>query len=250
MRVARILPLAAGALLLLGAAGTAHATSCGAPTLVTIDIGHTPRKGGATSARGVSEYAFNKRLAGFLERRLLNTDGFAVRVLNRAGKNISLGRRAAEIGRVRTGVLISIHHDSAQLRYFRKWTYKGKKRRYSDTFKGHSLFVSSRSPAYKQARDLGTALGTALRSAGFTPTLHHAEPIKGENRPLLNRSLGLYNFSGLRVLRAARVPAVLVEAGLIVNRQQELILGTEAFMETFTGTLISGIREYCRNASR
>ncbi len=245
MRAARLLGLAAGALLLLGAAGPAHAVACGSPTVVTIDIGHTPRKGGATSARGISEYKFNRRLAGFLERRLANTNGFAPRLLNRAGKNISLGQRAAEIGRIKRGVLLSIHHDSAQLRYFSKWTYKGKRRRYSDRFSGHSLFVSSRSSAYAKSRAFGTALGVALRSAGFMPTLHHTEPIKGENRPLLNPALGLYNFAGLRVLRAAKVPAVLVEAGLIVNRQDELILGTEAFMETFTRALISGLRKFC-----
>lgn len=249
--MARLLLLAAGVLLLFSFAGTAQAGSfCGSPTLVTIDIGHSPRRGGATSARGVAEYAFNKRLAEFLAKRLRNTSGLRPRVLNPAGRNISLRQRAAEIGGIRTGVLLSIHHDSAQLRYFSKWTYKGKRRRYSDRFEGHALFVSSRSARYRDSRSLGEEIGTSLRSAGLTPTLHHAEPIKGENRPLLSRSLGLYDFSGLRVLRAAKVPAVLVEAGLIVNRERELILGTEQFMDIFTRALVSGIQSFCRKASR
>lgn len=223
----------------------AVAAPCGNPALVTIDIGHTPKRGGATSARGVPEYVFNKRLAGFLARRLDRTPGFQTRVLNPSGRNISLRRRADEIAGVRTGVLLSIHHDSAQLRYFSKWTYKGRKRRYSDKFSGHSLFVSSRSAKYRASQSLGSEIGRALRGAGLTPTLHHAEPIKGENRPLLDARLGLYDFAGLRVLRSARVPAVLIEAGMIVNRQDELVLGTERFIGRFTGAVVSGLKRFC-----
>ncbi len=154
-------------------------------------------------------------------------------------------QRAVEIARIKTGILLSIHHDSAQLRYFSTWTYKGRKRRYSDKFRGHSLFISSRAANYGRSRALGRALGKALRNAGLTPTLHHAEPIKGENRPLLDPRLGLYNYVGLRVLRAAKVPAVLIEAGVIVNRQRELILGTEEFMNTFTSAVVAGLKNFC-----
>ena len=121
-------------------------------------------------------------------------------------------------------VLLSIHHDSAQLRYFSKWTYNGKQLRYSDKFKGHSLFVSSRSTQYAHDRVLGTAIGTALRTAGFIPTLHHAEKIKGENRPLLNPRLGLYRYDGLAVLKRTEAPSVLIEAGIIINRDEEVKL--------------------------
>ena len=223
----------------------AAAGLCGSPAQVTIDIGHTPKRGGATSARGVPEYVFNKRLAGFLARRLGRTPGFEVRVLNPSGRNIPMRRRTAEIAGIGAGVLLSIHHDSAQLRYFSKWTYKGRKRRYSDKFSGHSLFVSSRSARYGESRTLGRVIGRALREAGLTPTLHHAEPIKGENRPLLDPRLGLYNYAGLSVLRAAKVPALLIEAGVIVNRRQELLLGSEKFIRTFTSAVVGGLRRFC-----
>ena len=39
------------------------------------------------------------------------------------------------------------------------------------------------------------------------PTFHHAEPIKGENRELVNRDLGIYRFDDLIVLKSAATPA-------------------------------------------
>ena len=54
-------------------------------------------------------------------------------------------------------------------------------------------------------------------AAGEKPSLYHAEPIAGENRPLLDRRLGVHRFDGLAVLKTATMPAVLVEAGVIVN---------------------------------
>ena len=246
MLVVRLFLLALSVLLLSTTAGTAESRFCASPTVVTIDIGHTPGRGGATSARGVSEYSFNKRLARFLVRRLSATPGLKPRLLNPAGKNISLRQRAKEIRRLKTGVFLSIHHDSAQLRYFSKWTHKGKRRRYSDVFSGHSLFVSSRSPQYRQSVRLGKSIGRALLSTGMRPTLHHAEPIKGENRPLISKTLGLYDFAGLAVLHSTNVPAVLLEAGMIVNRADEKKLGTDAFRERFSNAVIEGIRRFCR----
>lgn len=242
----RLFLLALGVLLLSNTASTAKSRFCGSPTVVTIDIGHTPRRGGATSARGVSEYVFNKRLTRFLARRLSGAPGLEPHVLNPEGKNISLRQRVQEIRRLKTGVLLSIHHDSAQLRYFKKWTHKGKQRRYSDVFSGHSLFVSSRSPQFRHSTALGKAIGKEFLSAGMRPTLHHAEKIKGENRPLISKSLGLYDFAGLAVLHSTKVPAVLLEAGLIVNRAEEVKVGTKEFMERFSIAVIAGIRKFCR----
>jgi hypothetical protein len=50
---------------------------------------------------------------------------------------------------------------------------------------------------------------------------HHAEPIKGENRELVNPELGIYRFDDLIVLKSAAMPAALLECGVIVNRSEE-----------------------------
>ena len=75
--------------------------------------------------------------------------------------------------------------------------------------------------------DFAKALGVAMRRQGLMPTLHHAEPIKGENRELVNPDLGIYRFDDLIVLKSAPMPAALLECGVIVNRAEEAELLTE-----------------------
>ena len=56
-------------------------------------------------------------------------------------------------------------------------------------------------------------MGSALIESGLKPALHHAEPIKGENRPLLDEHTGVYEYTDLVVLKAAEMPAILLECG-------------------------------------
>ena len=66
-----------------------------------------------------------------------------------------------------------------------------------------------------------------MRGQGLTPTLHHAEPVKGENRELVDPTLGIYRFDDLIVLKSSAMPAALLECGVIVNRMEEAELLTE-----------------------
>jgi N-acetylmuramoyl-L-alanine amidase len=44
----------------------------------------------------------------------------------------------------------------------------------------------------------------------------------GENRPFADEENGVHYFDNLAVLKTARIPALLFEAGVIVNRDEEL----------------------------
>jgi N-acetylmuramoyl-L-alanine amidase len=79
------------------------------------------------------------------------------------------------------------------------------------------------------------------RHAGFTPTPHHAEPIPGENRPFADRINGVYYFDHLVVLKTATQPALLLEAGIIVNRTDELILQQPAVREKIAVAIAAGL---------
>ena len=218
---------------------------CGEPARVTLDIGHTPKAPGAISARGKPEYLFNRRLVYELAASLRRAGGIDVTILNQAGRNISLGRRAATIHSLRTGILVSIHHDSVQPVYLRHWTYEGRADRFSNRYKGYSLFVSERPAHFRESESLALSIGRRLRRAGFKPSLHHAENIRGERRELIDRTDGLYRFDGLAVLRRARIPAVLVEAGIIVNQQEELELEDVGYRGRLVAAIRRGIRLFC-----
>lgn len=231
---------------IVGASDVASAASaCGDPARVTLDIGHSPGRGGTTSARGRPEYAFNRRFVGEL-RSALEADGrFEVRVINEAGADISLTARAQQVAALPRGVFLSIHHDSVQPHYMSEWTVDGRTRRYSDVFRGYSLFVSNRGADFEGSTDLARGIAVRLRAAGFRPSLHHGEAIPGENRPLIDAANGIYRYDGLAVLKNARIPAVLFEVGIIVNRDEELALDSAATRALAIAAIIGAVAEAC-----
>jgi N-acetylmuramoyl-L-alanine amidase len=125
----------------------------------------------------------------------------------------------------------------------------GVRRPYSDRFSGFSLFVSRANPDPKQSLDCAVAIGAQMRRAGFTPSLHHAEPISGENRPLADPKNGVYFFDDLVVLKTAAMPAVLVEAGIIVNRRDELRLQENKTRHAIAQAIAQGLAACLRAVS-
>lgn len=206
--------------------------------MIALDVGHSWQKSGALSARGVREFEFNRNLAEVIAQTL-QARGFRVRSNGMDGQLDDLYARP----RLAEGadILLSIHHDSVQPQYLKPWIVDGKNRRYSDRFSGFSLFISRRNPHFAQSLACASALGNALRAAGFTPSDHHAEPISGENRSFADRQNGVYIFDDLVVLRAATQPAVLLEAGIIVNRVDELTLRQPKTQTHIASALAEGL---------
>lgn len=211
---------------------------------IAIDVGHHRAAPGATSARGVSEFTFNLRLARLLQGRLAPR-GFEDRFLiGESGGRISLTDRVRIANDRAAGIFLSVHHDSVQPRYLNAWTFEGRSLRYSDRFAGFSLFVSGENPSFARGRKLAGMIGAKLLASGFTPTLHHAEPIEGENRTLLDAALGVYRWDRLGVVRTTAMPAVLLEAGVIVNRAEEARLSRPDVQRRLVDAVIGGIEQF------
>jgi N-acetylmuramoyl-L-alanine amidase len=214
--------------------------------IVALDVGHSLKRPGATSARGVPEFAFNQALAAPVADALRD-QGYAPRLIGVDGNMNDLrGRTSRAQG---AAFFLSIHHDSVQPHYLGSWMVDGVRRAYSDRFSGFSLFVSRANPDPKQSLDCAVAIGARLRQAGFRPSLHHAEPISGENRPLADRENGVYFFDDLVVLKTAAMPAVLIEAGIIVNRQDEFRLQENKTRQTIAQAIAQGLAACLRAAS-
>ena len=212
--------------------------------VVAIDIGHLPLTPGATSARGAGEYAFNKAIAELLAAELRKKNKVAVVVVNTQGGQIRLNDRTKEAEASGADLFVSIHHDSVQPKYLSEWDYKGNTLRFSDRFSGYSLFYSETNAHPVGSLRAAKIIGDSIRSRGFLPTPHHAEPIPGENRPLIDPFRGIYRFDDLVVLKSAPMPAVLIECGVIVNRSEEKKLLTASYRRRLVDAIAIGIEEY------
>jgi N-acetylmuramoyl-L-alanine amidase len=175
---------------------------------VAVDVGHFHGEPGVISASGIPEFEFNLKLA--LEtRKSLEENGFPVRMIGAKGNLVFLNHRTrAAAG---ADLFVSIHHDSVREVLLPK----------RDEFAGFSLFVSRLNPHPGKSLACASAIGAELRGAGFTPSRYHADPVLGENRPFADEVNGVHYYDNLAVAKTASMPAVLVEAGVIINRQDE-----------------------------
>ena len=218
-----------------------HSHAC----MIAIDAGHSKTDGGATSARGVAEWTFNATLSRNLARAL-EDKGVAFVMTNPTGDTVSLKDRTETAKRAGASLFVSLHHNSVQPHYLSRWLHNGRMHSYSDHFKGYGIFVSSENRRFNESYAVASAVADGFLARGLQPTMHHAEPIPGENRPLLDARRGIYQFDGLYVLRHARCAAILIEAGVIVNREEELELSTPEFQDKVVQSILHAIEGHCK----
>jgi len=213
---------------------------------VAIDVGHTPEAPGATSARGVTEYAFNLRLARSIQKKLVGGGFLLTNLISLAGSGRApLIARSDSANALGVNLFLSVHHDSVQPIYLSHWDYEGRTRTFSDRFSGYSLFVSLRNDAAAASLTFAKLFARELSTRKLQFTMHHAENIPGERRPLLDRDLGIYRYDSLAVLMNTRAPAVLFEAGVIVNRRDELLLSSPEYQGRISDAALSAVNEFC-----
>ena len=225
----------AAALLLLAAVAQAKE--------VALDVGHSIASRGATSARGVPEFEYNRALALEVAAALAKA-GLRVRPIGAAGDVLDLeSRPRAALG---ADLFISIHHDSVKERLLEAWQHEGEPRRYNDGVSGFSLFVSRENPRLAASLACASAIGRVLRANGFAPSRYHADAVLGESREFADEVNGVHYFDHLAVLRHARMPALLFEAGVIVNRDEELRMRDPGVKQAIAGALAQGVGQ-CLN---
>lgn len=213
---------------------------------VAVDIGHTSANSGTISARGVPEYQFNLAMADVLLREL-HEKGFRSSFLINADKEgLSLRERGPYAEQRGAALLLSIHHDSVQPRYLDTWSYGGRQLLFSDHAQGFSLFYSEKNPSNNLSIAFASYLARELKAKGFEPSLHHAEPIVGENRELLDKEKGIYRFDDLIVLKSASIPTILIEVGVIVNRDEEAMVTEKSYRRAFASAIVNSVWSLCK----
>jgi N-acetylmuramoyl-L-alanine amidase len=212
-----------------------------------VDVGHTRKSDGASSARNVPEYDFNLRLATRLVEKL-KADGFTwTRLMITEGRaRPSLIKRVATANGSGAELFLSIHHDSVPDKFMENWEFEGKKSKYSDRFAGWGLFVSQDNANYDASFAFAKMIGKRMRAQGFKFAEQYSQPIMGKYRhDLLDKNAGVYRYDHLVVLMTTHMPAVLLEAGSIINRDEELEVAGEARQDATIGAVAEALKEYC-----
>jgi N-acetylmuramoyl-L-alanine amidase len=214
---------------------------------VVVDVGHSLNVPGALSARGMPEYAFNLQLAQQIKEMLVDA-GFDKTVLLITAKPPPAGlfERAIIANRLPADLFISVHHDSVPDNLIHTWQYEGQDQQYNDDYPGYALFISNDNADRAGSLLFGKFLGKALRARGLQFTPHYTLALMGNRRrELLDADAGVYRFDQLVVLRYTRMPALLLEAGSIVNRQEELELATPERRTLTSAAVAAAVEDFC-----
>jgi N-acetylmuramoyl-L-alanine amidase len=214
---------------------------------IVLDVGHTAQSEGAISARNVAEFVFNRRLAQRIEEKL-KAEGFSeTRLLLTEGKaRASLVRRVAAANDLSASLFLSIHHDSVPNKFLEDWEFEGKKSHFSDRFRGYSVFVSRDNPDFRTSLSFAKLLGKEMKAQGLQYAQQYAQPIMGRYRhPLLDKETGIYSYDELVVLRTTRMAAVLLEAGSIINRDEELKMDSPETRDIISSGVTASVKEFC-----
>jgi N-acetylmuramoyl-L-alanine amidase len=131
-------------------------------------------------------------------------------------------------------------------KFLQKWEFAGEEHGYSDRFKGHSIFISNDNADRKGSLLFGQLLGREMKARGLKYTPHYVEPFMGNRRrELVDAAAGVYRYDQLIVLRHTRMPAVLLEAGSIINRDEELELRIPQRRALITESVARAVAGFC-----
>ena len=212
-----------------------------------IDVGHSEEVPGAISSRGATEYSYNLNLAQKIHAKLREAGFSKAHLLVSSGRaNASLISRVSYAANNPADLFLSIHHDAVPDKFLEKWTYEGKSHNYCDRFKGHSIFISRNNADYQSSLLFGRLLGQQLKAQGMSYAPHYVEKFMGiRQRELVDANAGVYRFDNLVVLMSTTMPAVLFEAGSIINRDEELLMGSPEHQATIASAVTTAVESFC-----
>ena len=106
--------------------------------------------------------------------------------------------------------------------------------------------MSNENRKYRRSLRFASLLGQQLKARGLGYTPHYTEAFMGYwQRKLVDADAGVYRYDQLHVLRTTHMPAVLLEAGSIVNRAEEEQLSTPERWQLVAGAVAEAVEGFC-----
>jgi len=130
--------------------------------------------------------------------------------------------------------------------YNESWEFEGKKRHFNDLFAGYSVFVSQQNPHYRESLRFAKLVGNQMAAQDLQFARQYDQWFMGKfQRELLDHDAGVYRYDQLIVLRMTRMPAVLLESGSIINREEELKMASQEHKDKVGAAVLAAVAEYC-----
>src|SRR6266550_2454910 len=89
-------------------------------------------------------------------------------------------------------------------------------------------------------------VGKEMKAQGLQYAQQYTQAIMGRyQHPLLNKETGVYSYDQLVVLRKTWMAAVLLEAGSIINRDEELKMDSPERRDIISSGVTAAVKEFC-----
>lgn len=185
-----------------------------------VEVPNPPNGQGSQSASEIPEYKFNDELLRHFELLPNPSSSYTTKY---ARENIPIGERPTLAQRLGSEVYIEIHHDSAQQQDIDKLRQGEQTEERWREVSGFSVIYHPNNQYSSESLRLAQLIANELYQSGFRPNLYHNKNIPGERRPLVDGNRAIYT-GREDVIEKNAMPAVIVEAGVIVNPFEEKIL--------------------------
>ena len=244
------------------------------PKTIVLDAGHQPSNGGASAVCDEKEYTYNDEIVAEIKKALIEYQIILTRKPNeevapqdpklieylpdaekpKFEKAKSLYSRAAIANQIKADFFISIHHDSVneskQLKDTNLCQGKGGRRIVDDFRKKHhfgfNIFINkdAESGIYKKSLSMAGLLARSLKKLGRIPSDYHQFPDDDcKSCSPIDADLGIWHHD-LALLRSARMPALLLEVGVIVDPEDEKTVSDPKFRNKLGEIFKNAFNEY------
>lgn len=221
---------------------------------IVVDAGHGGKDPGAIGKRGLREKDVNLDIAKRLSK-LLRVDGIDVLMTRSTDTFISLERRVDIANDSRADLFISIHSNANRVRslnglevYYISPNVSDSKRALYCA-QNAALNLAQSSFAHPPSLNLKATLWDMIHTSNRAESVRLARGVCSViEKNLDTKVLGIKG-APFYVLKGARMPAILIEAGFLSNYQEERLMRNASYRQQIAEGIEQGIKKYARDFS-
>jgi N-acetylmuramoyl-L-alanine amidase len=219
---------------------------CFAQLVAAIDIGHFRSSPGARDVFGRAELDYNIELAARIEAELVRSGIGGVVLVNRSLDMTSLPARPMKAFCAGADLFVSVHHDNVDENLKTGAVDEnGRRIRSNDLIEGYTVYFSSQNRYADLSFALGLSVAEALRASGVLPATPYRNIIADELREPVSADLNVFDYQKLKVSRTSPIPAILLEAGFLSNRNDVRRLRNAEYRQRIALGIVDGLKAMC-----